>query len=45
MSRLNVGQGHVTAGRSRKLVIKDVNRVRDMFGWVVERELLPVDVH
>jgi len=41
----NVRQAMVAAGRSRKLINKDVNRVRGMFGWAVEQELLPVDVH
>jgi integrase len=41
----NVRQAMVVAGRSRKLINKDVNRVRGMFGWAVEHELLPVEVH
>ncbi len=41
----NVRQAMITAGRSRKLINKDVNRVRGMFGWGVEKELLPVGVH
>ena len=36
----NVRQAMVAAGRSRKLINKDVNRVRGMFGWAVEHELL-----
>jgi integrase len=35
----------IDAGRSRKLINKDVNRVRQLFGWAVESELLPVQVH
>jgi len=41
----NVRQAMITAGRSRKLINKDVNRIRLMFGWAVENELLPVQVH
>jgi integrase len=41
----NVRQGMIDAGRSRKLINKDVNRIRQMFGWAVESELLPVQVH
>jgi integrase len=41
----NVRQAMIAAGRSRKLINKDVNRVRGMFGWAVEHELLPVEVH
>jgi integrase len=41
----NVRQTMITAGRSRKLINKDVNRVRGMFGWAVEHELLPVETH
>jgi integrase len=40
----NVRQSMIVAGQSRKLINKDVNRVRGMFGWAVEHELLPVDV-
>ena len=35
----------VDAGRPRKLINKDVHRVRGMSGWAVEHELLPVEVH
>ena len=41
----NVRQAMIDAGRSRKLINKDVNRVRQLFGWAVESELLPVQVH
>jgi integrase len=41
----NVRQAMIAAGRSRKLINKDVHRIRGMFGWAVEKELLPVDVH
>jgi integrase len=34
----------IQADRSRKLINKDINRVRQMFGWAVENELLPVAV-
>jgi len=35
----------IQAGRSRKLINKDVSRIRQLFGWAVENELLPVQVH
>jgi integrase len=41
----NVRQAMIDAGRSRKLINKDANRIRQMFGWAVESELLPVQVH
>ena len=41
----NARQAMIDAGRSRKLINKDVNRIRQMFGWAVENELLPVQVH
>jgi integrase len=41
----NVRQAMIDAGRSRKLINKDLHRVRQMFGWAVESELLPVQVH
>src|SRR3954454_16290169 len=41
----NVRQAMIEGGRSRKLINKDVNRVRQMFGWAVENELVPVQVH
>ena len=44
MALKNVRQAMIDAGRSRKLINKDVNRVRQMFGWAVENELLPVAV-
>ncbi len=34
----------IDVGRSRKLINKVVNRIRQMFGWAVENELLPVAV-
>ena len=45
MAVYNVRLAMINFGRSRKLINKDVNRVRGMFGWAVEQELLPVDVH
>ena len=44
MALKNVRQAMIDAGRSRKLINKDVNRIRQMFGWAVENELLPVHV-
>jgi integrase len=44
MALKNVRQAMIDAGRSRKLINKDVNRIRQMFGWAVENELLPVAV-
>ncbi|HEV3167524.1 MAG TPA: recombinase XerD, partial [Isosphaeraceae bacterium] len=41
----NVREAMIEAGRSRKLINKDINRVRQMFGWAVENEILPVQVH
>lgn len=41
----HVRQAMIEAGRSRKLINKDVNRIRQLFGWAVENELLPVHVH
>jgi integrase len=41
----NVRQAMIEAGRSRKLINKDINRIRQLFGWAVESELLPVQVH
>ncbi|CAN5835526.1 site-specific integrase [soil metagenome] len=41
----NVRQAMIEAGRSRKLINKDVNRIRQMFGWAVENELISVQVH
>jgi hypothetical protein len=41
----NVRQAMIAAGRSRKLINKDVHRVRGMFGWAIEHEMLPVEVH
>ncbi|MGP0068794.1 MAG: tyrosine-type recombinase/integrase [Isosphaeraceae bacterium] len=44
MALKKVRQAMIDAGRSRKLINKDVNRIRQMFGWAVENELLPVAV-
>jgi integrase len=41
----NVRQAMIEAGRSRKLINKDMSRVRGMFSWAVENELLPVHTH
>ena len=41
----NVRQAMIDAGRSRKLINKDVHRIRGMFRWAVEEELLAVEVH
>jgi integrase len=41
----DVRQAMIEAGRSRKLINKDVHRIRGMFRWAVEEELLPVGVH
>jgi integrase len=41
----NVRQAMIEAGRSRKLINKDINRIRAMFGWAVENELLTVQVY
>jgi integrase len=41
----NVRSAMIAAGRSRKLINKDINRIRGMFGWAVENELLPVEIH
>ncbi len=35
----------IDGGRSRRLINKDVNRIRQMFGWAVENEQIPVQVH
>jgi integrase len=44
MALKKVRQAMIDADRSRKLINKDVNRIRQMFGWAVENELLPVAV-
>jgi integrase len=44
MALKNVRQAMIDAGRSRKLINKDVNRIRQMFGWAVDNERLPVAV-
>jgi integrase len=41
----NVRQAMIDADRSRKLINKDVHRIRGMFRWAVEEELLDVQVH
>lgn len=40
-----VRQAMIDAGRCRSLINKDLNRVRGMFRWAVEQELLPVTVY
>jgi integrase len=40
-----VRQAMIEAGRCRSLINKDVNRIRAMFRWAVEHELVPVSVH
>ncbi len=40
-----VRQGMVEGGRCRSLINKDVNRVKAVFRWAVENELVPVAVH
>ncbi len=35
----------ITAGRCRTLINKDVNRIRGLFRWAVEAELLPAEVY
>ena len=44
MALKKVRQAMIDAGRSRKLINKDVNRIRQMFGWAVENELMMVAV-
>jgi hypothetical protein len=44
MALKNVRQAMIDAGRCRKLINKDINRIRQMFGWAVENEMLPVTV-
>ena len=41
----NVRQAMIEAGRSRKLINKDMHRIRGMFRWAVEEEMLSVRVH
>lgn len=41
----NVRQAMIDADRSRKLINKDIHRVRAMFRWAVEEELLPAEIH
>jgi integrase len=40
-----VRQAMVDAGRCRGLVNKDVNRIKGMFRWGVEQELIPVAIY
>jgi integrase len=40
-----VRQDMVATGRCRSLVNKDINRLRAMFRWSVEHELLPVTIY
>ena len=40
-----VRQAMVEAGRSRPVVNKDINRIKRMFRWAVEHELVPVTVY
>jgi integrase len=40
-----VRQDMVEAGRCRSLVNKDINRIKAMFRWAVEHELLPVTTY
>ena len=35
----------IEAGRCRDLINKDINRIRAMFRWGVEHELIPLAVH
>ena len=39
-----VRQAMIDAGRCRTLINKDVSRIRALFRWAVEQELLPVAV-
>jgi len=41
----NVRQAMIDASRCRRLINKDAHRIRGMFRWAVEEELLPVEVH
>jgi integrase len=41
----NVREEMIAAGRCRKLINKDVHRIRALYRWAVEEELLPVEVH
>ncbi len=40
-----VRQAMIEARRCRSLINKDVNRIKAMFRWAVEHELVPVSVH
>jgi integrase len=44
MALKQVRQAMIDAGRSRKLINKDVNRIRQLFGWAAENELLDAAV-
>jgi integrase len=41
----NVRQAMIDAGRSRRLINKDIHRIRARFRWAVEEELLSEGVH
>jgi hypothetical protein len=41
----NVREAMIAVDRCRKLINKDMHRVRGMFRWAVEEELLPETVH
>jgi integrase len=41
----SVRETMIVAGRCRNLINKDVSRIRGMFRWAVENELLPVTVY
>jgi hypothetical protein len=45
MALKTVRQAMIDAGRSRKLINKDVNGIRGMFGWAAENELLPANIY
>jgi integrase len=40
-----VRESMIAAGRCRTLINKDVNRIRNMFRWAVEHEMIPVAVY
>ena len=41
----NARQSLIASGRSRKSINKDVHRIKRMFRWAVEEELLPSEVY
>jgi len=41
----DVRQAMIDSGRSRKSINKDVSRIKRMFRWAVEEELLPAGIH